>query len=338
MEFSVADLSAEFEKEAAGRLPEEIPVSESNTPNPDTVAWWFRLAGSFKLLTHEEEVSLAIRMHRHVDEEAREKARLALINHNLRLVITLAKYYLGRGLDFLDLIQEGNIGLMEAVNRFEVERGWKFSTDACWWIKQRLSRATGDLGHLIRIPIHAQEGLARIATAERAYSLLFGRKPSLAELASLSGVLESKIEFLRQASKTRLVTSLDAPLDFGEGDQVEKLGDSIVSPQTPGPDFSVMVEDALKPALSELAMLKSRIESKYGEFSLNVFLARRAADQKLPRESLKQFCSRMGVSRAEVTRIERNIIGHLRIKHSYVSNLLRKVSLLQELAGRRKTK
>ncbi|MCD7746282.1 MAG: RNA polymerase sigma factor RpoD [Lachnospiraceae bacterium] len=191
-------------------LPNEVSTD-------DPVRMYLREIGSIPLLSAEEEIDLAQRIE-HGDEEARKR----LTNANLRLVVSIAKKYMNHGLSFLDLIQEGNMGLMKAVDKFEWQKGYKFSTYATWWIRQGITRAIADTGRTIRVPVHMHDSIRRLLKVRSTLSLELGRDPKPEEIAERMNMPVSKVnEILDSASDT---ISLDTTV--GDGEDTE-LGDFV---------------------------------------------------------------------------------------------------------------
>src|SRR5919106_4630809 len=178
-------------------------MSERETPN--ALARYFGQIGSGRLLTHEEEIDLGRRT-REGDNTARSK----LIEKNLRLVIPVAKKYRGMGFPFGDLIQEGNIGLMKAVEKFDPERGWRFSTYATWWVRQAVQRAVADKGRTIRIPVHRGDKLRKMARVYNELSSEMEREPSDEEVAGRLGWPVDDVRDLKGSLWD--ATSLNQPL------------------------------------------------------------------------------------------------------------------------------
>ncbi len=210
----------------------------------DALQLFLNEAGRWPLLTAEEEVELAKRIERG-DREAKER----MINSNLRLVVSIAKRYQGHGLSLLDLIQEGIIGLIRAVEKFDWRRGFKFSTYAPWWIRQAVQRGVANKARTIRIPVHIGEREQRMARAERELAPRLGRQPTEEEIAEQAKLPLKQVREVRQAA--RAITSLDRPLG-GEGDSA--LGDVIAGEQAP-PEEDVTVsleEEVLHRAVAQL--------------------------------------------------------------------------------------
>ena len=164
--------------------------------NNDTVKMYLRDIGKYPLLTREEEIELAKKI-----EQGDIEARNKLISCNLRLVVSIAKKYMNRGLQFLDLIQEGNIGLMKAVDKFDYNRELKFSTYATWWIRQGIQRAISDQGRLIRIPVHMGDIISKLSKVTRQLVQEKGREPTTAELAERLEMPEEKILYIQRISQ-----------------------------------------------------------------------------------------------------------------------------------------
>ncbi|MFP4202699.1 MAG: RNA polymerase sigma factor RpoD/SigA [Candidatus Acetothermia bacterium] len=198
------------------------------------------------LLSREEEKELAKRIEQG-DEEAREK----LASANLRLVISIAKKYRGYGLDFLDIIQEGNIGLMKAIDKFDWRKGYKFSTYATWWIRQSILKALNNESRTVRVPSHVTSLNRKIDSFINDYKEEYGEKPGTEKIAEELDVDESKVRKARRAKKESV--SLDKPLREDEGGS-EALGDVLADENTPQPEkeaFGDMLEDRLKGLLNK---------------------------------------------------------------------------------------
>jgi len=190
----------------------------------DALQLFLNEAGRWPLLTAQEEVELAKRIERG-DKEAKER----MINSNLRLVVSIAKRYQGHGLSLLDLIQEGIIGLIRAVEKFDWRRGFKFSTYATWWIRQAVQRGVANKSRTIRIPVHIAEREQRIGRAERELAPKLGRAPTEEEVAKHAKLPLKQVREVRSAA--RAVTSLDRPI--GEENEGGALGDMFASDQPP---------------------------------------------------------------------------------------------------------
>jgi len=260
----------------------------------DALQLFLNEAGRWPLLTAEEEVELAKRIERG-DQEAKER----MINSNLRLVVSIAKRYQGHGLSLLDLIQEGIIGLIRAVEKFDWRRGFKFSTYATWWIRQAVQRGVANKSRTIRIPVHIAEREQRMARAERELTTALGRPPTEEEIAQRARLPLKQLREVRQAA--RAVTSLDRPI----GDEHEgALGDLFASEQAP-PEEEIGVsleQDVLRRAVAQLpererAVLKMR-------YGLN-------GDQDPV--SLEAIGRELGITRERVRQIEANALEQLAV-------------------------
>lgn len=198
-------------------LKEDINVIASEIPMDDSMKLYLHEIGSIPLLTAEQEVEIAKRI-----ESGDVQARDQLISANLRLVVSIAKRYLGRGLSVEDLIQNGNIGLMKAVEKFDYTKGYKFSTYATWWIRQAITRSVADQGRLVRIPVHMNEKIFKYARAKKDFLQNFGFEPSNRDVADQLGWRVEDVE--RVSSIVTNPTSLDASI--GE-DEDSSLGDFV---------------------------------------------------------------------------------------------------------------
>jgi RNA polymerase primary sigma factor len=201
-----------------GVVSSGLPVTPPEDGAEDAVRLYLRNIGKVPLLTREDEVRLSKRI-----EMNDMSAKNALIEANLRLVVSIAKRHTGRGLTLLDLIQEGNMGLIRAVEKFDWRRGFKFSTYATWWIRQAITRALADQSRTIRIPVHMVERMNRVNRARRALSQELGRQPSPEEIAEKVDMPPKKVDEILKLGQEPV--SLEAPVGAGEGDA--RLGDFI---------------------------------------------------------------------------------------------------------------
>ncbi|RBP45514.1 RNA polymerase sigma factor RpoD [Garciella nitratireducens] len=199
-------------------IPEGVSID-------DPVRMYLKEIGKVPLLTAEEEIELAKRMEKG-DEEASRK----LAEANLRLVVSIAKRYVGRGMLFLDLIQEGNLGLMKAVEKFDYRKGYKFSTYATWWIRQAITRAIADQARTIRIPVHMVETINKLIRVSRQLLQELGREPTPEEIAKEMGISEEKVREIQKIAQEPV--SLETPI--GE-EEDSHLGDFIPDDEAPAP-------------------------------------------------------------------------------------------------------
>lgn len=225
---------------------DEVPMPETDKEllegvgMDDPVRMYLKEIGQIPLLTQEEEIQIAIQMAKG-DELARER----LAEANLRLVVSIAKRYAGRGMQLLDLIQEGNLGLIRAVEKFDYQKGYKFSTYATWWIRQAITRSIADQARTIRIPVHMVETMNRVIRSSRTLTQELGREPGAAELASYLGMTEEKVKEILKFSQEPV--SLETPI--GEEDD-SHLGDFIRDESIPVPaeaaTFTVLQEQLVE--------------------------------------------------------------------------------------------
>ena len=207
----------------------------------DSVRMYLKEIGKIDLINFEKEVELAKAI-----EKGSGEARAHLINANLRLVVSIAKKYIGRGLTFLDLVQEGNQGLMRAVEKFDWKRGFKFSTYATWWIRQAITRAIADQAKTIRIPVHMVETINKVYKATRALTQRLGREPTIEEIAGEVGITVEKVEEIYRISQD--TTSLATPVG---DDEDSFLGDFIEDLTQPSP-YEETSKELLRESIEEV--------------------------------------------------------------------------------------
>jgi RNA polymerase primary sigma factor len=291
----------------------------ANIDTDDTIGLYLKEVSRVPLLTAEEEVELAQRIER--GRMAREElargnvntrrrielrrliedgwaAREHLITANSRLVISVAKKYMGRGVPFLDLIQEGNIGLIRATKKFDYRRGHKFSTYATWWIRQAVTRAIADQGRTIRVPVHMGDQINKLLRIQHQLTQRLGREPSVEELADALDVPPKKVENMIQVARRPL--SLETPTD-DEEDSV--LGDFIEDDEAPAPDDMAtynLLREHLEEVLNGLPPREVRIlQLRYGLLDGQAY-------------TLEEVGRKMGVTRERVRQIEAQALSRLR--------------------------
>lgn len=291
----------------------------ANIDTDDTIGLYLKEVGRVPLLTAEEEVQLAKRIEQ--GRLAREElakgnvsirrrgelqmhiedgwlAREHLITANSRLVISVAKKYMGRGVPFLDLIQEGNIGLIRAAKKFDYRRGHKFSTYATWWIRQAVTRAIADQGRTIRVPVHMGDQINKLLRVQHQLTQRLGRDPSVDELAQALEVTPQKVENMIQVARRPL--SLETPTD-DEEDSV--LGDFIQDEEVPAPDETAtynLLREHLDVVLNGLPPREVRIlQLRYGLLDGQAY-------------TLEEVGRKMGVTRERVRQIEAQALSRLR--------------------------
>ncbi len=224
----------------------------SNVMSDDPVKLYLKEIGDYPLLTAEEEIDLAQRI---MDGDEAAKTRLA--ESNLRLVVSIAKRYVGRGLSFLDLIQEGNLGLIKAVDKFDYTKGFKFSTYATWWIRQAITRSIADQSRTIRIPVHMSEVINKTYRVSRTLLQELGREPTEQEIADAMDLPASKIREILKVSADPI--SLDTPI--GEEDD-SHLGDFIKDDSVIGPEDAAaytVLQDQISKLLNTLTEREQRV-------------------------------------------------------------------------------
>ena len=268
--------------------PEELAVPEPVAPTAETTTdalqLFLRETGRHPLLTAAQEVELAKRIERG-DEEAKRQ----MIQSNLRLVVSIAKNYRNQGLPFLDLIQEGTLGLIRAVEKFDWRRGYKFSTYATWWIRQAVARALADKARTIRMPVHIVERLQKMNRAERNLWTQLGREPSLEEIAEEASLPIQQAREVRAAA--RAATSLDQPV----GDQEDAVLGDFVAGEGPLPDEQVELSLRSQALAQALALLSER--------ERQVIVLRYGLADHEPK-TLEEIGRRLSLTRERVRQIE----------------------------------
>ncbi|PIR43852.1 RNA polymerase sigma factor RpoD [candidate division WWE3 bacterium CG10_big_fil_rev_8_21_14_0_10_32_10] len=288
-EEDITELQKPLDAEDASTLKESLDKSISGDP----VRMYLREIGKEKLLTAEQEIDLAQRI-----EASDVKAREKLINANLRLVVSIAKKYMGRGLTFLDLIQEGNMGLMKAVEKFDWRRGFKFSTYATWWIRQAITRAIADQARTIRIPVHMIETINKFKKVQRDLEQDLERAPTPEEIAKK---MKIEVEKAREIMKISMEpTSLESSV--GE-DHDTKLKEFIQDVTNLSPDDSASYE-LLKGQVEDVLNTLSPREKKVLELRFGL------ADHQ-PR-TLEEVGKVFGVTRERIRQIEAKALRKLR--------------------------
>ncbi|NLG58465.1 MAG: RNA polymerase sigma factor RpoD [Clostridiales bacterium] len=282
----VSDEEEEAENEIDLSIPEAVNID-------DPVRMYLKEIGKVPLLTAEEEVILAKRM-----EAGDETAKHELAEANLRLVVSIAKRYVGRGMLFLDLIQEGNLGLIKAVEKFDYKKGYKFSTYATWWIRQAITRAIADQARTIRIPVHMVETINKLIRISRQLLQEYGREPTPEEIAKAMGITEAKVrEIIKIAQEP---VSLETPI--GE-EEDSHLGDFIQDEDAPAPAeaaSNALMKELLWDVLDSLTPREAK-----------VLKLRFGLDDGNPR-TLEEVGKEFSVTRERIRQIEAKALRKLR--------------------------
>ena len=271
----------------------EVTDSAKNIPTDDPVRMYFKEIGKVPLLTADEERDLAIRI-----EQGDEEAKKKLCESNLRLVVSIARRYLNRGLSFLDLIQEGNLGLIKAVEKFDYTKGYKFSTYATWWIRQAITRSIADQARTIRIPVHMVETINKLIRISRQLLQEYGREPTSEEIAREMGISVEKVREIKKISQDPV--SLETPI--GE-EEDSHLGDFIPDEDIPSP-VDAAAYSMLQKQLREVLDTLSEREKK-------VLILRFGLDDGRPR-TLEEVGREFNVTRERIRQIEAKALRKLR--------------------------
>jgi RNA polymerase primary sigma factor len=273
---------------------EENPVHPSDAGESDAVMTYLREIGRVPMITHEREIELAQRI-----EMGDRTAQKQFILANLRLVVSIAKRYVGRGLTLLDLIQEGNIGLIRAVQRYDWRRGHRFSTHATWWIRQAISRAVADKGRTIRLPVYVNTALNRIRRERQRLLQELGREPTELELAEATGLDPIRMVELQAAPGAPV--SLELPV--GE-DEEQELGDVLADTESASPEdiaTTQTLKDEVQRVLESVLTPRERLVLQL-RFGLNNSQA----------HPLEQVGRELGITRERVRQIEAGALAKLR--------------------------
>jgi RNA polymerase primary sigma factor len=305
--------------EEAEAIPEADPFDLSGIAADDTISLYLKEMARVPLLTPEEETSLAKRLERGrraqrklerdgYDEEESvrlrrevvqgERARDHLIKANTRLVVSIAKKYMGQGVPFSDLIQEGNLGLMKAVEKFDYRRGYKFSTYATWWIRQAITRALADQGRTIRVPVHMSDRIRKLHQVSRQLEQVWGRKPTPEELAEEMGLEPSKVRWMLRVS--RHPVSLERPVGEEEDSELGNFIEDEDAPTPPDAAYHHMLQEKLEDVLATLTPREARI------------LRLRFGLQNGRSYTLEEVGKKFGLTRERIRQIEGQALRKLR--------------------------
>ncbi len=288
------ELKEEEVSEEAEAEKKEEELSYESSAFTDSIKMYLKEIGKIRLLTSSEERRYA-KLAQEGDENAKKKLAIA----NLRLVVSIAKKYVGRGLSFLDLIQEGNIGLMKAVEKFDWKRGYKFSTYATWWIRQAITRAIADQARTIRIPVHMVETINKVNKIARQFVQEHGREPTVNELAELTDKTPEKIREILRVSRTPI--SLEAPINAMDEDSL--LGDFIEDKEIVSPEESasqMLLKEEIWKVINSLSTREAEVlKMRYG-----------LIDGKC--KTLEEVGQILGVTRERVRQIEVKALRKLR--------------------------
>jgi len=268
---------------------------ENDSLADDSVKIYLQQIGKIPLLNAEDEYETAKAIH-----EGSMEAKQKLINSNLRLVVSIAKKYTGRGLSFLDLIQEGNMGLMRAAEKFDYSKGYKFSTYATWWIQQAITRGIADKSRTIRLPVHMIETISRVRKVTTDLTNELNRKPRKEEIAQRLGISISKLTSILKTTQT--VVSLETPLN--QKDESSTVSDLLIDESSIAPDTKVTQDNLFYEMRNILTQLSTKEK--------DVLIMRFGLDDDGKKKTLEEIGSRYGVSRERIRQIENRAISKLK--------------------------
>lgn len=274
----------------------KVQESLASVNSDDSVKIYLQQIGKIPLLSGEQELELAKKIYETQDEFSKN----LLVNANLRLVVSIAKKYIGRGLSFLDLIQEGNLGLMKAAGRFDYTKGYKFSTYATWWIQQSITRAIADKARIIRLPIHMIESLGKIRRATIDLTTELGHTPTKQEIAYRLGVSVNKLTSIIKSAQSTI--SMETPASSSEDSS--KIADFIIDDSTITPDSRVSQENLFEDIRKMLNQLSPK--------ERDVLILRYGLDNSGAKKTLDEIGSQYGVSRERIRQIENRAIAKLK--------------------------
>ena len=277
---------------------EELAITAENVDAfaDDSVRLYLREIGKIPLLTPEEEAELAQRIVKG-DKKAKDK----MVESNMRLVVSIAKRYGGRGLDFLDLIQEGNTGLLRAVEKFDPDKGFKFSTYATWWVRQAITRAIADQARTIRIPVHMVETINKVLRTTRKLTSELNREPTNEEIAKALDMEPEKIDYVMRIKQD--IASLDASVGKDGDDEDSVLGDFVEDEERASPEDSA-ANQILKEQLSEIIATLTDREQKIIRLRFGIGGGRP--------HTLEEVGNEFDVTRERIRQIEAKALSKLR--------------------------
>ncbi|MDO4752639.1 MAG: RNA polymerase sigma factor RpoD [Candidatus Saccharibacteria bacterium] len=302
---NVKDLSLDFDEPDVNDIENEEELSDEDlaiTPEnvdafaDDSVRLYLREIGKIPLLTPEEEADLAQRIVKG-DKKAKDK----MVESNMRLVVSIAKRYGGRGLDFLDLIQEGNTGLLRAVEKFDPEKGFKFSTYATWWVRQAITRAIADQARTIRIPVHMVETINKVLRTTRKLTSELNREPTTEEIAAELHMEPDKVDYVMRIKQD--IASLDASVGRDGDDEDSVLGDFVEDEERISPEDSA-ANQILKEQLSEIIATLTDREQKIIRLRFGIGGGRP--------HTLEEVGAEFDVTRERIRQIEAKALSKLR--------------------------